>query len=69
MVFQNYSLYPHLSVLDNIAFPLKMAKVSKAERHAKAKDLAKLVHVEDQLDKKPGHFLAASNSVSLSHVP
>ncbi|RXT59459.1 ABC transporter ATP-binding protein [Lacticaseibacillus chiayiensis] len=54
MVFQNYSLYPHLSVLDNIAFPLKMAKVSKAERHAKAKDLAKLVHVEDQLDKKPG---------------
>ncbi len=54
MVFQNYSLYPHLSVLDNIAFPLKMAKVGKAERHAKAKDLAKLVHVEDQLDKKPG---------------
>ena len=54
MVFQNYSLYPHLSVLDNIAFPLKMAKVGKAERHAKAKYLAKLVHVEDQLDKKPG---------------
>ena len=32
MVFQNYSLYPHLSVLDNIAFPLKMAKVSKARQ-------------------------------------
>lgn len=54
MVFQNYSLYPHLTVRDNIAFPLKMQKVKKAERYKRAEELAKLVHVDDQLDKKPG---------------
>ncbi|WP_125606870.1 ABC transporter ATP-binding protein [Lapidilactobacillus bayanensis] len=54
MVFQNYALYPHLSVLDNIEFPLKMAKVSKKDRKKKAIELAKLVHIDDQLDKKPG---------------
>lgn len=56
MVFQNYALYPHLTVLDNIMFPLKMAKIKKADRIEKAKELAKLVHVEDQLDKKPGEL-------------
>ena len=54
MVFQNYALYPHLSVLDNIEFPLKMAKVPKKDRKKKAIELAKLVHIDDQLDKKPG---------------
>lgn len=54
MVFQNYALYPHLSVLGNIMFPLKMAKMPKDKRIKRAKELAKLVHVEDQLDKKPG---------------
>ncbi|MBA1434804.1 ABC transporter ATP-binding protein [Bombilactobacillus bombi] len=53
MVFQNYALYPHLSVLDNIAFPLKMQKVNKAKRYQIAKKYAHLVHVEDQLTKKP----------------
>lgn len=56
MVFQNYSLYPHLSVRDNIAFPLKMQKVKKADRLARARELAELVHVEDQLAKKPGEL-------------
>ncbi len=54
MVFQNYALYPHLTVLENIMFPLKMAKIKKEERREKALKLAKLVHVDDQLDKKPG---------------
>ena len=53
MVFQNYALYPHLSVLENIMFPLKMAKMSKNERITRAMDLAKLVKIQDHVDKKP----------------
>ncbi len=56
MVFQDYALYPHLSVLDNIAFPLKMAHVKKAERQKRAGELAKLVHVEDQITKLPSQL-------------
>ncbi|MCZ0716845.1 ABC transporter ATP-binding protein [Aerococcus kribbianus] len=54
MVFQNYALYPHLSVKDNIAFPLKMAGKNKKERHQRAEELARLVHIDDHLEKKPG---------------
>ncbi len=53
LVFQNYALYPHMSVLENIAFPLEIKKVPKAEREAKALEMAKLVHVEDYLKRKP----------------
>lgn len=53
MVFQNYALYPHMTVLENIMFPMKMAKMPKAKRRQKAIDLAKLVRVESQISKKP----------------
>lgn len=53
MVFQNYALYPHLSVLKNIMFPLKMAKVSKQEAEERAIEMAKLVQIEHLLDRKP----------------
>lgn len=53
MVFQNYALYPHLSVLENIMFPLKMAKMPKKKRKERALELAKLVHIEEHVDKKP----------------
>ncbi|MBR5289978.1 MAG: ABC transporter ATP-binding protein [Erysipelotrichaceae bacterium] len=53
LVFQNYALYPHMTVLENIAFPLEIKKVKKAEREAKAKEMAKLVHVDMLLDRKP----------------
>ena len=53
LVFQNYALYPHMTVLENIAFPLEIKKVNKAEREAKAREMAKLVHVDMLLDRKP----------------
>lgn len=53
MVFQNYALYPHMTVLDNIIFPMKMAKIDKVARKKRALELAKLVRVDNQINKKP----------------
>jgi len=56
MVFQNYALYPHLSVLKNILFPLKMLKMPKDQAMAKALAVAKMVHIDHLLDRKPGQL-------------
>ena len=53
MVFQNYALYPHLTVLENIAFPLEIKKVPKKERFQKAIEIAKLVKVDNLLKRFP----------------
>lgn len=53
LVFQNYALYPHLTVMENIMFPLKMAKVKKSDRVRIAKEMAELTKISDQLDKYP----------------
>ncbi len=53
MVFQNYALYPHMSVADNMAFALRMGGVSKDERARRVKEAAKLLDLEDYLDRKP----------------
>jgi multiple sugar transport system ATP-binding protein len=53
MVFQNYALYPHMSVADNMGFALKLAKVPTAERIARVKATAKLLGLEEYLDRKP----------------
>src|SRR6185437_4084188 len=53
MVFQNYALYPHMSVAENMGFALKLAGVSKEERSAKVLEAAKLLNLEDYLDRKP----------------
>ncbi|MFC4123803.1 ABC transporter ATP-binding protein [Nocardia rhizosphaerae] len=53
MVFQNYALYPHMSVAENMGFALKLAKVSKAERDQRVREAAKLLDLEQYLDRKP----------------
>lgn len=53
MVFQNYALYPHMSVFDNIAFGLKLRKVPKAEITKRVQEAAKILGIEDYLERKP----------------
>ncbi len=56
MVFQNYALYPHMTVADNIGFALKMRKLSKPEIAAKVKETADILGLSDWLDRKPGQL-------------
>ena len=53
MVFQNYALYPHMTVYDNMAFALKLRKESKSEIDRKVRDAAKKLDIEHLLDRKP----------------
>ena len=53
MVFQNYALYPHFNIFDNIALPLKVRHLSTAAVNDKVKEVAKRLHIEGLLDKKP----------------
>ena len=53
MVFQNYALYPHMSVFDNMAFSLKLRKLPKNEVEKKVKDAAKTLEISELLDRKP----------------
>ena len=53
MVFQNYALYPHMSVFDNMAFSLKLRKLPKDEIEQKVKDAAKTLEISELLDRKP----------------
>ena len=53
MVFQNYALYPHMTVFDNMAFALKLRKVPKAEIEQKVTEAAKILDIEHLLKRKP----------------
>src|SRR3954453_1763531 len=53
MVFQNYALYPHMTVADNMAFALKMAKVPSEERDKRVQEAAAILGLEDFLQRKP----------------
>ncbi|MFC6015373.1 ABC transporter ATP-binding protein [Plantactinospora solaniradicis] len=53
MVFQNYALYPHMSVYENMAFALKLRKTSKSEIDRRVKEAAALLQLEDYLSRKP----------------
>jgi multiple sugar transport system ATP-binding protein len=53
MVFQNYALYPHMTVFDNMAFGLKLRKLEKSEIDSRVREAAKILGLEDFLDRKP----------------
>ena len=56
MVFQSYALYPHMSVFDNIAFPLKMVRTPAAEIAPQVREAAARVRIEHLLERKPGQL-------------
>ncbi|WP_050526869.1 ABC transporter ATP-binding protein [Pseudorhodobacter aquimaris] len=56
MVFQSYALYPHMSVRKNIAFPLRMAKMDKAEQDRRIAAAASALNLTDYLDRRPGQL-------------
>ena len=56
MVFQNYALYPYLTVAANIGFPLRIAKVRKKEREARVKEVAKMLGLSEFLERKPSQL-------------
>jgi multiple sugar transport system ATP-binding protein len=72
MVFQNYALYPHMSVAENMGFALKLKGVGKEERAAKVLAAAKLLDLEPYLDRKPkalGRAIVREPSVFLMDEP
>jgi multiple sugar transport system ATP-binding protein len=56
MVFQNYALYPYLTVAANIAFPLRVARVPKGERERRTREVAELLDLTAYLERKPGQL-------------
>ena len=56
LVFQNYALYPHMTVMGNICFPLETQRVPKAERIERANEIARLVHVDMLMNRKPSEL-------------
>ena len=69
MVFQNYALYPHMTVGDNMGFALKMAGIPKTERQQRVQEAAHLLGLEDFLNRKPKDSPAGSGNASLWVVP
>ena len=53
MVFQSYALYPHMSVFDNLAFGLKLAKVNKSEIKERVEKVAEVLQIHDYLERLP----------------
>src|SRR5918997_3326566 len=56
MVFQNYALYPHMTVRDNMGFALKLAKESKEDINRRVEEAAKILDLQEHLDRKPANL-------------
>ena len=68
MVFQSYALYPHLTVYDNMAYGLKIQKLSKADIKQRVNEIAKVIGLEDLLDRKPKALSGGQRPVSYTHL-
>ena len=68
LVFQNYALYPHMTVLENICFPLEIKKMPKKQRVERAKELAELVRISEYL-KPPTWMPSPTPSPWLERIP
>ncbi len=74
MVFQDYALYPHMTIAENIAYPLKVRGVRSAERHDRAEEVAARLQIETLLDRRPaqvsgGQQQRTSVARALVHKP
>jgi len=56
MVFQNYALYPHMNVFGNIAFNLRLSKLSKAQVHERVMEAVRILELDDLLDRTPAQL-------------
>ena len=56
MVFQDYALYPHMTIMDNIGYPLKVRNVTKAELHQRVTEAARSLDIDHLLDRRPGQL-------------
>jgi multiple sugar transport system ATP-binding protein len=65
MVFQNYALYPHMTVRDNMGFALKLAGVDKDEINRKVEEAAKILDLEQHLDRKPANLSGGQRDPSV----
>ena len=63
MMFQSYALFPHLTVLDNVAFSLKMKGVNKGERRQRAYEVLQRVQLDPLADRMPAQLSGGSSSV------
>ena len=68
MVFQNYALFPHMSIADNVAYPLTVRNMGKSEREDKVKRALDMVHLADKGDRFPGQ-LSGGNGVKVMAAP
>ena len=69
MVFQNYALYPHMTVADNMGFALKIAGTSKTEIRAKVEEAAKMLDLVEYLDRKPKALSGRSEERRVGKAP
>ncbi|WP_327086804.1 ABC transporter ATP-binding protein [Nonomuraea sp. NBC_01738] len=69
MVFQDYALFPHMDVTDNIAYPLRIKKVAKAPRAAKAREVGERLGLDQLMDRRPGQLSGGQQQrVALARV-